>query len=555
VNALECSQKAVTLDPTNADILSLHVDLECSVRSQNEELELSLLPKEEKMALKVVDAFIAGVGEFVSTTETGASLPVALIESIKSCILASKENVHLQVYFRISGALKLAVDICLKCAVEEECALVVELLCSNVVNQKTSIALLFESGLVSFFINRISTIPDAHLIGAAICRLLLLCCSEASSSAARTSILGDKHLIISVAHLIKSILLAGPANTAWKHLESYIRFLNVVVFSSEGKEFVEFCPEVVGAAGGVVGARSLPDTIIEAAIELLVGCSQLKGLRQSFLQTPPGITNMTVAGVVASSLRLDAPGISNALALLINITFETPEVVREEIIAVGALKALLPALNASEDERDGWESGAELRSLNLLSRLAGSDRAQKLLFKTDSYRALCRRLAAAAFKVEAGSETHALDVCANLVKILACLSGAPAECRVVAKEQTLVKSLLMLFPIPREELGEITPSSVTLIPKVLVPSTLIGNAARCLMPLADDDSLNTSLYLDTSLKGIEKLICSMATCTDMRVRKNIAILLAKGCTRIPTVREKVKMLRGLEMLVELQDKL
>lgn len=55
------------------------------------------------------------------------------------------------------------------------------------------------------------------------------------------------------------------------------------------------------------------------------------------------------------------------------------------------------------------------------------------------------------------------------------------------------------------------------------------------------------------LMGIEKLICSMASCTDMRVRKNIAILLAKGC-RDAEVRERVTALRGMQMIVELQHK-
>jgi len=48
------------------------------------------------------------------------------------------------------------------------------------------------------------------------------------------------------------------------------------------------------------------------------------------------------------------------------------------------------------------------------------------------------------------------------------------------------------------------------------------------LPLADKEPFNHDLYVNKANYGIEKLICTMASCPDMRVRKNIAILLAKG---------------------------
>ncbi len=56
------------------------------------------------------------------------------------------------------------------------------------------------------------------------------------------------------------------------------------------------------------------------------------------------------------------------------------------------------------------------------------------------------------------------------------------------------------------------------------------------------------------LHSIERLICAMATCTDIRVRRNISILLAKGC-RLPGVREHVEKYRGLQIMVQLQNQL
>lgn len=74
------------------------------------------------------------------------------------------------------------------------------------------------------------------------------------------------------------------------------------------------------------------------------------------------------------------------------------------------------------------------------------------------------------------------------------------------------------------------------------------------MPYADVPAYAEQLYGNKKLLGVEKLICAMASCPDMRVRKNIAILLAKGC-RVPGVRERMTALRGMQMMVELQNSL
>lgn len=74
------------------------------------------------------------------------------------------------------------------------------------------------------------------------------------------------------------------------------------------------------------------------------------------------------------------------------------------------------------------------------------------------------------------------------------------------------------------------------------------------MPYADIPSHADILYGNKKLLGTEKMICAMASCPDMRVRKNIAILLAKGC-RVSGVREKMTELRGMQMMIELQKSL
>ena len=98
----------------------------------------------------------------------------------------------------------------------------------------------------------------------------------------------------------------------------------------------------------------------------------------------------------------------------------------------------------------------------------------------------------------------------------------------MASEEKLVVALLHLFPEPSYHGAEITPASVVIPPKKPAPALLLGNAARCLMPYADNEEYASVLYGRSAAVGIERLINAMATCNDIRVRKNIAILLFYG---------------------------
>ena len=184
----------------------------------------------------------------------------------------------------------------------------------------------------------------------------------------------------------------------------------------------------------------------------------------------------------------------------------------------------------------------------------------------------------------------------HLIRTLASLTKPSPNTLKIAYEEKLVYSLLFLFPCPREELGEITPKSVILTPKRPSPAILLGNAARCLLPFGDDlgghlggngsllyDIRSVARLFETvpingmpcssggaasnqstaagvvdptptgpvRVHSIERLICAMATCSDIRVRRNISIILAKGC-KVPGVRDHVELFRGMQIMVELQ---
>ena len=201
------------------------------------------------------------------------------------------------------------------------------------------------------------------------------------------------------------------------------------------------------------------------------------------------------------------------------------------------------------------------------------------------------------------------DEQSHLIRTLANLTKLSDTCMNIAYEEKLVHSLLLLFPSPKEEIGEITPKSVILPPKSPAPALLLGNAARCLLPFGEDLERNGKLLYDirgattlfstvpcnstpimfsnttsntaltstsiqapsitptsqlsttgvinpspigpTPIHSIERLICGMATCSDIRVRRNISIILAKGC-KVPGVRDHVEKYRGMQIMIELQ---
>jgi tetratricopeptide (TPR) repeat protein len=142
-------------------------------------------------------------------------------------------------------------------------------------------------------------------------------------------------------------------------------------------------------------------------------------------------------------------------------------------------------------------------------------------------------------------------------------------------ETSFLSHLLYILPMPRTELGtEVTETSVTQIPKFPISSLLIGNLILILLQFLNHDPYFTKLLFQLPLTSsassssaavsssasfnnylIEKSICAMATCQDIRVRKNISILLAKGCQLDAKIREKVTKLRGMQMMMELQKEL
>ena len=282
------------------------------------------------------------------------------------------------------------------------------------------------------------------------------------------------------------------------------------------------------------------------------------------------------------------------------------------------------------------------RCAGLLSRLVTVPSVLTLVSTPDTYRQLCRTMACTVTTsrhiidsldniekaITKSPKTREIEAMINmksalektlvlqgeeqshLIRVLAAVKPCNL-CLEVAVQERLPHTLLLLFPDPREEIGEITSHSVILTPKRPAATLLLGNAARCLMPLADDTGRNAALIYDIhgisnpfsvfvperscaslpvsvsftrttanekavltsnihreqqqsfvtyrappiAVHSIERLVCAMATCSDIRVRRNISILLAKGCGVSVGVRDHVSKFRGMQIMLELQNQL
>lgn len=234
------------------------------------------------------------------------------------------------------------------------------------------------------------------------------------------------------------------------------------------------------------------------------------------------------------------------------------------------------------------------RKLGLLSRLITNTDVQKLVLQPANYTMLCQHLVRCMktlaisegtpfpAEISAPSPGSGYPVVVNqeeltyIVRVLATVAPVVVELSkthdiyktITLKESVLQSIVIAVFPTVRTEIGEYTANSVIQSPKLFVDnvknttsisnnavrSLLIGNTARILLSFAGWEQGCSVLFDQRELAGVEKFVCAMATCSDIRVRKNIAILLAKGCKHSTATRELVTKYRGVQMMIELQDK-
>lgn len=317
-------------------------------------------------------------------------------------------------------------------------------------------------------------------------------------------------------------------------------------------------------------AVSLAEETCIVVMEALLGCSQVEPFRSHFcMDVPvavPGAgagaesTTQSCVHIILQAMKAVPGFTTTGLAVLMNASLDSSGAVRKAIVAAKGVNEALEGLKAASPEgikalvKDDPSTTLTSRRLGLLSRIAPVSEVQATLYTATHYRSLLQALRACSGVDNEGGVGQP-ELMGHLVRTVASLNQPPKALLKVAQEERLAQAILHTFPEPRRELGKVTPESIILNPKEPASALLLGNAARCLMPLGDDlEGCALPLYTDRSLLGVEKLVCAMATCSDMRVRRNISILLAKGC-RVKGVRELVTDFRGMQMMVELNKQL
>ncbi|KAJ1455083.1 hypothetical protein M885DRAFT_617649 [Pelagophyceae sp. CCMP2097] len=209
------------------------------------------------------------------------------------------------------------------------------------------------------------------------------------------------------------------------------------------------------------------------------------------------------------------------------------------------------------------ESGAadvRVRAAQLLARLVTTNGADGSAASTlrASPKAL-PRLAAIARLQENAALRDALVRC---VAGTFHTDGATVQRAVVEKlhleDDLFVGLALAVLPVPRTDLGDVTALSVCqpyALPKP--PASTVANVAKLLVaPLSCPPDFSRPFAASLRAAGmLERLVSLMANYSEISVRRNAAVVLAKIIALDATAKDRVRDLRGMEMITTLGNSL
>ena len=137
----------------------------------------------------------------------------------------------------------------------------------------------------------------------------------------------------------------------------------------------------------------------------------------------------------------------------------------------------------------------------------------------------------------------------HLVRVAAAVLASPTAIAPLHATNTLAL-LASFLPAPRVDAsGAVTALSVVQPPLEPMNPKLIGNAVKCFVVVMDDPSSAPAQRL-TAAGLLERLVAALANVSELAVRKNVAVVLARAMRHEPH-KARVRELRGIEMLVQL----
>jgi hypothetical protein len=336
---------------------------------------------------------------------------------------------------------------------------------------------------------------------------------------------------------------------------------------------------------------------VESFVSSLLCMSQVESLRRYFgivLPTPPGLRmchdvtltenlsseavevptdSLSAVSSLMTLMQYKSVHTVNCLAVIMNALLDSESIVKAEVERLKLGFIAMARLTSCDRSGSGTATDEDdiclrNRYAGLLSRLVTTESLGRSLSTESNFRVLCQEFvwtqcaSSSAVSLSAQAQKWLSEEVGHLVRLIAGLPKPTEATARIALAEDLFTHVFKIFPSPRRELGEITPQSVIQMPGDMPAPLLMGNAARVLLQFGDDADCAAVMF-GTKPAGkqrisieasVEKLICSMACCTDIRVRKNIAIVLAKG-SRIQSVKEKLQYFRGMQMIIELQDRI
>lgn len=192
------------------------------------------------------------------------------------------------------------------------------------------------------------------------------------------------------------------------------------------------------------------------------------------------------------------------------------------------------------------------RAGGLLSRLAGLPQTVEEIRNETNLAIIANAISNNKTEAIKNKDPNLSDEREHLVRVLAtAVSGKGCEQAVMQLHKSNTLSILASF-LPnacKDAAGSVTATSVVMPSPDRVSFKLCGNVVRCFVAVMDNAMSEPAQQL--MKEGLlERLVSLLANTQELAVRKNVAVVLAKAM-RDGRAKERVRELRGMEMLVQL----
>ncbi|ETP49604.1 hypothetical protein F442_04900 [Phytophthora nicotianae P10297] len=299
--------------------------------------------------------------------------------------------------------------------------------------------------------------------------------------------------------------------------------------------------------------------LLRNVLGFLTNLSTDKILRKTFESDNCKATRRNLVRVLLQIAQNGEPkdftGSERALGTLLNLSFTENSQARHDLLDFGAVETVERILSQANPSSFNDSILVLSRTASLLCRLHSVCRTQDEVFdrltSPGLLSELCTvcELASSSFgKKMATIPTELWQLCSQIWCHLGWCAHLPSV-RAFLREKNAVSLLIQVIKLANSQNGYIRPSGET-----TACERLVGNIVKVLIAMqSDNDSGDSQVFrkkesLVVVVKALEEL-------SDGLARKNVAILLAKLCQSDSHVKDTVRDLRGIEMMLSVSQSL